>query len=201
MLFNTQVQIKSKRYWQNKLYTVDIDFNLWFKCNFTSDITPRNCLDFNWKLFHGQVNTEQKLVKMKFSNGCCKLCVQHEENLDHLLIDCNQTKEIWQSIQHIITKAELGVKVSKYVIIVGVLSLSLNSQLVNMILSICRFTVWKRRNQMKFEGKFIDLICLKKWILCELKSHISALLHIKIIEKKKDLKEKLQQVLRIVKDM
>ena len=62
-------------------------------CLLNCQITLRKCVVFNWRILHGQVNTESCLAKMKFSNGICRLCNIDLENLDHLLFDCEHVKQ------------------------------------------------------------------------------------------------------------
>ena len=96
------IKIESKTYWKSKFDDFSLRFDFWFKCNFTSKIMPRKCIDFNWKLFHGRLSTEMQLKRMKFSDGMCILCKQNEENLDHLLIGCESIGSIWKYIEGII---------------------------------------------------------------------------------------------------
>ena len=51
----SNLEIKSKKYWQDKLQNQHIDFNLWYKCNFLNVFIPRKCADFNWKFFTGKL--------------------------------------------------------------------------------------------------------------------------------------------------
>ena len=74
---------------------------LWFDCNFVNDLVPRKCKDFNWKIFHGQVNTETRLEKMNMSNGMCVVCENGKENLEHLLIDCRHVYSIWDAVERL----------------------------------------------------------------------------------------------------
>ena len=55
--------MKEKMYWRLESNDDSIDFDLWFRYNFTSTIIPRECLNINQKLFHGKVNTEVQSQK------------------------------------------------------------------------------------------------------------------------------------------
>jgi len=65
---------KSENYWAKKFNDTDFDFLMLYKKSFVCKITPRNILDFNWRIFNGQVITENKLMLMKLSDGICKCC-------------------------------------------------------------------------------------------------------------------------------
>ena len=81
LLLNRKTELKSKEYWNRKFINMNIDWEDWFSQNFVNRYIPRKCKDFNWKVFHGHVNTETRLLKMKFSDGICKLCHTGDENL------------------------------------------------------------------------------------------------------------------------
>ena len=72
---------KSEVYWQRKFPEHELDFSLWYQEMFCNKLCERKALDFNWKLFHGQVNAETKLKAMGFSDGFCKICKIEQENL------------------------------------------------------------------------------------------------------------------------
>ncbi len=199
MLLNKTVVIKSKTYWLEKFYPKDINFNSWFACNMLNNIIPRKCIDFNWKLFHGQINTEQRLVKMRYSDGFCKLCGNNAEDIEHLLTGCAQTKETWNSIIHMFISLEINVKIDRFSIIAGTHSMNVDDKIANMILSITRFTIWKRRNYWKYEKILINQIDLEKWILREIKTHITVLVKTSILNRKCELKNRLNEIERKLK--
>ena len=54
---------------------------IWFQMNLVNYSFPRQCKDFNWKLFQGQINTESRLQRMSLSDGRCKICCIQVEKL------------------------------------------------------------------------------------------------------------------------
>ena len=72
LMFTNAVKSKSIDYWLHKYPEVNIDFDKWFKMNNMQKLGQRKSLDFNWRIFHGHVNTEIKLEKMKLSDGYWK---------------------------------------------------------------------------------------------------------------------------------
>ena len=72
---------KPKKYWSEKFSGIEIDFNGWITYVLNNMICPRKCLDFNWRIFHGQIATENKLKHMNFSTGLCTICTTCYENI------------------------------------------------------------------------------------------------------------------------
>ena len=198
-LQNTATEIKSKQYWVNKFNEPDLDFDKWFACNFNSNIIPRKCVDFNWKVFHGRVSTETTLQKMKLSDGFCTICKTVQENVVHLLIFCKDNDIVWTNIGNLIAKY-LGkdFNISEKIILCGILEKSFESDMINLILSITRYTIWKRRNRAKYENSVIGTTSCINWIVAEIKNHVKILLCLRrILNDKTKLKQlrKLSDVL------
>ena len=101
-MFHENVVIPSKGYWDTKYPNIDFEFIV--KYLFMSKILSRKCQVFNWRIFHGQINTESRLLRMKLSNGTCKICKNAIENIDHMLILCTGIKSVWDRIEIMISK-------------------------------------------------------------------------------------------------
>ena len=85
-LLSQSLDIKSKGYWCRKLGVEELDWEAWFSHNFNNKLLPRKVKDFNWKLFHGLINTEKRLKQMRYSDGICKIChTQSIEDIHHLM--------------------------------------------------------------------------------------------------------------------
>ena len=102
LMFTNDIKPKSIDYWLHKYPEVNIDFDQWFKMINMQKLGQRKSLDFNWRIFHGHINTEIKLEKMKLSDGYCKLCNTAKENLDHILIKCSHIPDVWVRIKQIV---------------------------------------------------------------------------------------------------
>ena len=181
----SEIKVKSKAYWQEKFSNQQLNFQLWYMCNFTNSLTPRKCADFNWKIFYGKVNVGTRLLKMKISNGMCNLCKSQLENLEHLLYDCIFVQGIWKNIFDDILIV-FNIKLDKFTVIVGYLNNSSKSFVTNMILSICRWIIWKRRNLFNYENRYLDNMETTLWIKSELITHCNTLLNCKTVHRDQD---------------
>ena len=65
---------------------------------------PNKVLDFNWRIFHGQIVTEKRLQKMNLSNGMCTLCKSELEDITHLFAKCSYFKKVWNWVEYILEK-------------------------------------------------------------------------------------------------
>ena len=101
ILSDNCVEIKSKQYWQDKFQNVHFDFDIWFSNLFMSRIMPNKVLDFNWRIFHGQILTEKRLVSMNMSNGMCVVCKKEIEDNFHLFVHCEDVLYIWKFVEKI----------------------------------------------------------------------------------------------------
>ena len=159
-LLKDMPEMKCFNYWKNKLDDENIDWDTWISMNITNQSTPKNCLDFNWKLLHGLVNTEKKLKTMKLSNGICKMCNSNSsEDLTHLLCECEHAKIIWNNLQNVFDKWGVGLQIDKSHIISGFrpINLTQEANFINTILSITRFHIWKIRNKVKYGQENITI--------------------------------------------
>ena len=121
ILYDRTVQIPSKLYWLHKFYNIDNKWMVWFEMNLVNGLLLMQCRDFNWKLFHGQINTESRLQRMSLWDGECKICCIHVENLDHLLYECEGVVKVWEEIQNIvITAFNINLTVDLLCVLAGV---------------------------------------------------------------------------------
>jgi hypothetical protein len=114
---------------------------------------------------------------MNFSDGLCTICKVGQENVDHLLLFCQDTKPVWTNIENIIARfLDKDFKLSYKNIICGILEQTFEADLLNLILSITRYIIWKRRNRAKYENSIISAKSCNIWINTEIKYHIRTLL-------------------------
>ncbi len=151
----SSVELKSTYYWISKFPNENIDFDRWYKLNFTSKLCPRECLDFNWRVFHNLVNVEVRLEKMNYSDGICLLCGQEKENISHLLVYCEMVTDIWEDISVMINEVfNIDLLLNDFHKIVGLLEIGTKNEVINMIISIVRWNIWKRRCDYKYDKTY-----------------------------------------------
>ena len=196
IILNNKASTNSRRYWNNKFPLENFNWDAWFCQNFTNKLMPRNCSDFNWKIFYGILNTEMRLKRMRLSDGTCKICHNAGENLDHLLSECKDVNYIWEYAETLIKRCfNNEFRMSKLYILTGYFWDCSWSYLVNVIITVCRWEIWKRRNLNRFEGKLISIEQCKLRILTNIKYHCKTLLGSKQATKyKADIKTILDNV-------
>ena len=181
-----EIENKSELYWINKFNRPDIPFNIWY-CNlFDSKVIPRKAIDFNWRIFHGQILTEKRLEKMKKSDGFCIICKKGKiEDVLHCLIECESVQGVWRWVKKLI----LSVGVNELVLfnkIGGFITKIDKYNLSNMIVSVTRWVVWKRRCSIKYDSSFKPAISLTIAVKNAIKTQLGIISKSKIISQKTD---------------
>ena len=178
-IFNlsTIPEISQKQYWVRKFDINDIDWESWFQINTINPLLPRNIKDYNYKIFFNLVNTETRLLLMKYSNGKCVSCKVNNENLEHLLFSCCNVTPIWSYAKQIIDSTWPGISITRIEALSGTWrdGISNENLILNMIYGIIRFHIWKIRNRIKYDRETISVsqsICILKW---ELLNHLELL--------------------------
>ena len=202
---NQTIDIRSKHYWCEKFQVSDFDWQEIFQQNFINEYLPRKCKDFNWKLFHGLVNTESRLKNMRYSDGSCKSCTSGSiENMEHLLIHCKYNLHIWRRIENIVKVfLDETYTLDTLEVMLGYWNISENHfstdiKIVNVIMGICRYHIWKMRNNIKY-GNAEDIGYTRSVMFLKLsiESHFQLLTLSSTI--KENIKDKLTKVLNIMR--
>ena len=188
-------EISSKRYWTRKFDTNDIDWGNWFQVNIINPLSPRSVKDFNYKIFFNLVNTETRLLLMKYSSGKCVNCKINNENLEHLLFSCISVTPIWSYAKKILDKTWPGISITKIEAISGTWKDGVTNEnlMLNMVFGIIRFHIWKIRNRIKYDNEQISSsqsIRILKW---ELLNHLELLSSNKKYDK--DLRPKITSLI------
>lgn len=57
---------------------------------------PQKIKIFVWKAYHNILTVKGNLKRRKLSvDGCCPICGEEEESVEHGLLFCNSTKPFW----------------------------------------------------------------------------------------------------------
>ena len=118
---------------------------MWFQVNTINKYLPRPVKDYNWKIIYNLVNTNMKLRLMKLSQGKCDICRQEgretDENLEHLLFTCPNSRRTWVFIQRVLNSAfGEDISVTREVVLSGLRNNELSDRvlLINMVIGIVR---------------------------------------------------------------
>ena len=179
LLLTNPPEISAKTYWINKLNLNTVNWDIICDINLCNKYIPKKCTDFNWKVIHGLVNTEKWLNKMKYSDGKCKVCDDDiVEDIEHLLYRCENSKKVWDIINQIILSF-LGQPVQLYQVFLGAFTdegtTSMRTYMVNVILSITRYHLWKVRNSIKYDNDTINFITSKHRLKWDIIQHLKIL--------------------------
>ena len=179
------ITIPSNQYWIDKLNNPDIDWAIWFKVNFNNNFLPRPCKDYNFRVFHGPVRTENKLRYMKDKDGKpyspdgkCVVCKSGvNENVEHVLYECSFIGQIWVLTEQLISLIKSDFEVNKENAITGYRPSEVNKNvfLINVILSITRFHLWKIRNRIRYNKEELDFKQSYEILKWRWKNHLSLL--------------------------
>ena len=159
------ITIPSHQYWIDKLGVPSIDWIAWFSVNLNNKFLPRPCKDYNFRIFHGLVRTENKLRYMKhkdgthYSDGKCVVCKSGEnENVEHVLYDCSFIGQIWHLTESLAKCIIPNFTLDKENAITGFRPAGIDKKalLVNVVLSITRFHIWKIRNRIKYNKEEVS---------------------------------------------
>ena len=81
--------------------------------------------------------------------------------------------KIWEEIQNIVIKAfNINLTIDKLCVLAGVLEEYKKCKLMNILLSITRLEIWKRRNINRHENVLIPIDVPMYWIKYQIKQHV-----------------------------
>lgn len=148
-----KVKMKSFDYWELRFPDLCIEWEDYFQLNIYNMLFSQKLMEFNWKLFHGVLHTEKRLLLMKLSNGKCVHCLEIE-NVQHLFVTCNDLGMFWKNIENIIKLIVPTFVLSEREILLGFFDKSVNQKvqlLINLIITLGKYMLWTRRNFVKYE--------------------------------------------------
>lgn len=111
--------------------------------------------EFQWKCIHNIIYTENRLQKMNMSNGKCHLCQvdNNNETLQHLFFQCPSAKIIMKEMEDLLKNFDLEIprKFREKDIMLGYHEGD-NLDIINIIIYIFKWELWKIRNKIKHNG-------------------------------------------------
>ncbi len=120
----------------------------------------RKVREFQWKIINFAVYTEQRLKHIAFTDGKCCLCASEDETLTHMLVDCDTVSEFWTAVIILIRKNVPCFMYREEYILVGCTNVNSpmskdETEIANFMIQNAKWTTWKRRCVMRYEGIFI----------------------------------------------
>ena len=183
MIMHNKTNMRSKQYWCVKLNLEDVRWEQRFSNLFNDKLIPRKIADFNWKVFYGVIPVENRLKQWRKSDGLCKLCNQGLENIEHLFVSCPKLGTFWKHVSSCIEFfLHKPIDISFENIILGWSLDNAESHMINMIVFICKWELWKRRNECVFENNHISWEILWKTCKNHVRVHIDTVLKSKIVK-------------------
>ena len=117
----------------------------------------------------------------------------------YLLVYCEMVTDIWEDISVMINEVfNIDLLLNDFHKIVGLLEIGTKNEVINMIISIVRWNIWKRRCDYKYDSTYTktdSLICKIKNII---RQHIIILVKCKFIIQNVALHKLLQQTMVLI---
>lgn len=116
---------------------------------------PLQCRFFAWHALRNRCWTSDRLARRGLGHqDACPFCDQEEETINHLLLDCVFTREVWTATCHALGKQDWipsrGEKVQEWC--QNKAGTGRSGKDVRAILILVLWEVWKYRNTIVFDG-------------------------------------------------
>lgn len=167
---------KSNQYWSEKFKTKDTKMldNRWIVLKESGK--PPDVVELDFKIFHNAIFTYEKLFKIgKTDSNKCPLCSVEREDLIHMFVYCTEIqdfksefiiyhletllKDCENSVYNVLDFDEIFMTAFPNVM------KNVNTFFVNFFLSLCRFTIYRRRQLLLQTNKRIHLTSFCKYLL------------------------------------
>ena len=110
---------------------------------------------------------------MRLSDGVCKICQTNQEDFEHMIIQCQGLDRIWQKSTDTIKAIKPNFNLNRNALFFGNTTdeIEMNT-LINTVLSITRFEIWKRRCTNKYAGKLVPIVSCENLIITKILEHL-----------------------------
>ena len=159
----SNLSMKFKNKWQTKL-NITINEISWKQCfkilHFS--INDNYYKYFQYKIVHRILGTNSLLYKIGISeNNKCRLCLQNEETIEHLLIQCIKSQELWDQIKNWLMDCfNININFDPFTILFGYQIMCNMQQSINMIILIAKnyiFQMARKQSNLLLEVFLIKL--------------------------------------------
>ena len=190
---------KKKRYWNEKIGLEEHQWRRFLQIIYVNKLIPRKVRDFNLRVIHGGINTEDKLKKMNLSptDTCC-ICKNEREDVAHLLIKCNGLNQIWEWIQtlingHFVNNRYTISEPEKLTTFPGYAKIQ-GQEIITTIISMGRYEIWKRRCKQRYGDQLKSINNTINNIRTKLRTHLQMNYNI-ITEKQPDITTSMDKIM------
>ncbi len=105
---------------------------------------------------------KKKTERMKRGNGRCSFCDLEKETVMHLFTDCEYLKPIWHSVNIMVQKVLIN---DQYNLVQSEnIMLGVGNVYVDFIIAYTKWILWKTRNLIVFENKWLNESDIYHWI-------------------------------------
>lgn len=166
----------SNSFWKEKFNIDDSDvfFKRWG--TLLESYKPPEIIELDFKMYHNAIFTYEKLFKIgKTESNCCPICSLQNEDIIHLFIGCNELHEFINKfvVYHLETLfKDVDVNIFNTLRFDEMFFSSLstgiknvNTFFVNFFLSICRLSIYKRRQLFIKSQQKMDVTKFCKYML------------------------------------
>lgn len=160
---------KSREFWEKLFENFDTS-NIWK--NVRSILKSPALENFDFMLRHNCIMTEIIFKKIGVSqDDLCKVCLEKKEGVLHLFLNCKKLSDFMKMLKTMVCNflydENIILEEWDTLFLFGFNGKTKNKFALNYMLTLARFTIWKRRNIMKQKKKEIPLVLLYKQIVTE----------------------------------
>lgn len=135
-----------------------------------SKVIHRKVREFHWKSVNLALFTENRLKHFVDSDGMCCLCGSEEEDMTHMLLNCELILDFWNAVIILIKQNVPNYIYTESNVILGCTQQNTRTvmnemelEITNLLLMIAKWTIWKRRCLTRYEGTYISQNTMWQW--------------------------------------
>lgn len=160
---------KSREFWEKLFKNFDTS-NIWK--NVRSILKSPALENFDFMLRHNCIMTEIIFKKIGVSqDDLCKVCLEKKEGVLHLFLNCKKLSDFMKMLKTMVCNflydENIILEEWDTMFLFGFNGKTKNKFALNYMLTLARYTIWKRRNIIKQKKKEIPLVLLYKQIVTE----------------------------------
>ncbi len=168
--------------------------------SYRNKLAERKAIDMHWKAINYGLNTEEKLEKMKLSNGYCVFCSIEKETVEHLFFECELVERTWEVIDKMCKQIwNVNIVSARNVMFADIenrSSISINHVIQYIILCV-KWVLWKRHNLLKHEEIWTSETETELWVRRYLVKRTELMCKTKLNQ---DIKKELLKLVKVLRN-